>query len=124
MTAKVLIAEDEQNIAIALEYLMQREGYEVERVETGTEALERARAMHPDIILLDVMLPGRDGYDVCQTLRMDDATSQPKILMMTAKGGRNEREKGLAFGADDFIAKPFSTADLAARVRALLGGAG
>ncbi|HEU0220650.1 MAG TPA: response regulator [Paracoccaceae bacterium] len=121
MPKSVLIVEDEANIGIALEYLMRKDGYELRRVEDGEAALAAVEASPPDLILLDVMLPSRSGYDLCQTIRLNPALNRTKILLMTAKGGRNEREKGLALGADGFIAKPFATADLRAQVLRLLG---
>ena len=118
---RVLVVEDEDNIAIALDYLMTREGYAHDRVSSGTEAMARIRATHPDLVLLDVMLPGISGYEICQDVRMDPGLADVKILMMTARGSAMERRKGLALGADGFIAKPFELKDLRAEVRRLLG---
>ena len=119
---RVLIVEDEDNIAIALDYLMTREGYQHDRIANGREAMGRIRATHPDLVLLDVMLPEVSGYEICQDVRMDPALSDVKILMMTARGSSMERRKGLALGADGFIAKPFELKELRAEVRRLLGG--
>lgn len=121
---RVLVVEDEDNIAIALDYLMTREGYAHDRVANGAEALARIRATHPDLVLLDVMLPGVSGYEICQDVRMDPGLADVKILMMTARGSALERRKGLALGADGFIAKPFELKDLRAEVRRLLGEGG
>lgn len=121
MPKSVLIVEDEANIGIALEYLMRKEGYRLRRVGDGDAALAAVEADPPDLILLDVMLPTRSGYELCQTIRLNPALKATKILLMTAKGGRNEREKGLALGADGFIAKPFATEELRAQVHRLLG---
>jgi two-component system, OmpR family, phosphate regulon response regulator PhoB len=118
---RVLIVEDEDNIAIALDYLLTREGYEQDRVANGAEAMARIRAMHPDLVLLDVMLPEVSGYEICQEIRMDPALSDVKILMMTARGSAMERRKGLALGADGFISKPFELTELRAEVRRILG---
>lgn len=119
---KVLVVEDEDNIAIALDFLMTREGYAHERVANGAEAMGRIRSMHPDLVLLDVMLPEVSGYEICQDVRMDPGLSDVKILMMTARGSSVERRKGLALGADGFISKPFELKELRAEVRRLLEG--
>lgn len=119
---RVLVVEDEDNIAIALDYLMTREGYAHDRVSNGAEAMARIRATHPDLVLLDVMLPGVSGYEICQDVRMDPGLADVKILMMTARGSAMERRKGLALGADGFIAKPFELKELRAEVRRLIGG--
>jgi two-component system phosphate regulon response regulator PhoB len=116
----VLIVEDEDNIATALEYLMRREGYDHDRVADGAEALFRIRDSHPDLVLLDVMLPGASGYEICQGVRRDPDLADVKILMMTARGSAMERRKGLANGADGFISKPFELKELRDEVRRLL----
>lgn len=116
----ILVVEDEDNIALALDYLMTREGYAHERVANGGEAMARIRAMHPDLVLLDVMLPEMSGYEICQGMRLDPALADIKILMMTARGSAIERKKGLALGADGFISKPFELGELRAEVRRLL----
>lgn len=121
MPKSVLLVEDEDSIAFALEFLMKREGYKLHRVSDGSAALAAIAAERPDLVLLDVMLPKRSGYEVCQSIRLDPALRGVKILMMTAKGGETERRKGLALGADEFVTKPFSTKDLRERVRHLLG---
>jgi two-component system, OmpR family, phosphate regulon response regulator PhoB len=118
---RVLIVEDEDNIAIALDYLLTREGYEQERIANGAEAMDRIRAMQPDLVLLDVMLPEVSGYEICQEIRLDPSLSDVKILMMTARGSAMERRKGLALGADGFISKPFELTELRAEVRRILG---
>lgn len=122
MPKSVLVVEDEDSIALALEFLMGREGYELRRVGSGRAALEAIRERAPDLVLLDVMLPGCSGYEVCQAIRRDPALANTKILIMTAKGGEVERRKGLALGADAFVTKPFSTSELKATVRRLLHG--
>lgn len=118
----VLVVEDEDNIALALDYLMTREGYTHDRVANGSEALARIRAMHPDLVLLDVMLPEMSGYEICQGMRLDPDLADIKILMMTARGSAIERKKGLALGADGFISKPFELTELRSEVRRLLEG--
>jgi Response regulators consisting of a CheY-like receiver domain and a winged-helix DNA-binding domain len=122
MTKSVLLVEDEDNIAMALEFLMRREGYDFSRVATGPAALAAIAEKTPDLLLLDVMLPGLSGYDICQKVRLDPALAHVKILMLTARGGEMERRKGEALGADAFMAKPFSTEDLKRTVRDLIGG--
>jgi len=118
----VLLVEDEDAIAIALEYLIARQGYETRRVADGNAALEALEEAPPDLVVLDVMIPDRSGYEICQMIRRDTALKDVKVLMMTARGGEVERRKGLALGADAFLTKPFATADLTAQIRALLGG--
>ncbi|QYK41310.1 MAG: response regulator [Paracoccaceae bacterium] len=118
---RVLVIEDEDNIAIALDYLMTREGYEHDRVANGGEAMARIRDTHPDLVLLDVMLPEVSGYEICQGVRLDPDLSDVKILMMTARGSAIERKKGMALGADGFITKPFELKELRQEVRRLLG---
>lgn len=119
---RVLVIEDEDNIALALDYLMTREGYDHDRIATGSDALDRIRTTHPDLVLLDVMLPDVSGYEICQNLRKDPAFADVKILMMTARGSAIERRKGLALGADGFISKPFELKELRDEVRRMLNG--
>ncbi|WP_408633710.1 response regulator transcription factor [Pseudorhodobacter aquimaris] len=118
----VLVVEDEDNIALALDYLLTREGYSHDRVANGSEALPRIREMQPDLVLLDVMLPEMSGYEICQAMRLDPDMGAIKVLMMTARGSAIERKKGLALGADGFISKPFELGELRAEVRRLLEG--
>ena len=118
---KILVVEDEDNIAIALDYLMTREGYDHDRIANGAEAMERIRSTRPDLVLLDVMLPEVSGYEICQGVRLDPNLSNVKILMMTARGSAIEKRKGLALGADGFISKPFELQELRLEVRRLLG---
>ena len=120
MTARILVVEDEDNIATALEFLILREGYGHDRVASGAEALPRIRDTHPNLVLLDVMLPEVSGYDICEGIRTDPALRDVKVLMMTARGSAVERRKGLDRGADGFIAKPFELQDLRDAVRRLL----
>jgi DNA-binding response OmpR family regulator len=117
---RVLVVEDEDNIATALEFLIMREGYAHDRVASGADALSRIRDTHPDLVLLDVMLPEVSGYEICEGIRTDPSLSDIKVLMMTARGSTIERRKGLALGADGFISKPFELKDLRDEVRRLL----
>ena len=121
MTHKVLIADDEPNIVVSLEYLMKREGHAVSVARDGREALAAIRRERPDLVLLDVMMPAMSGFDVCQAVRADPALAGVRILMLTAKGRDTDLAKGTALGADAYMTKPFSTQELAARVRELLG---
>lgn len=120
MSQTVLIADDEPNIVISLEYLLQREGYHVLVARDGQEALDTVDLMRPDLVLLDVMLPKVSGFDVCQKLRADPALNRMRIVMLTAKGRDVEVSKGMALGADAYITKPFSTQELLAQVRSQL----
>jgi DNA-binding response OmpR family regulator len=121
MASKVLIVDDEPNIVISLEFLMRQRGYETRVARDGDEAIAEVESFEPDLVLLDVMLPRRDGFEVCQKLRAD-GWSELKIVMLTAKGRDVEIEKGLALGADTYVTKPFSTAELVARVGEMLEG--
>jgi two-component system phosphate regulon response regulator PhoB len=117
---RVLVVEDEDNIATALEFLILREGYAHDRVASGADALPRIRDTRPDLVLLDVMLPEVSGYEICDGIRTDPALARVKVLMMTARGSALERRKGMEHGADGFISKPFELKDLRAEVRRLL----
>ena len=118
----VLLAEDEDHIALALEHLLGREGYRLRRVATGNAALTALAEERPDLVVLDVMLPERSGYEICQIIRNDAALRDIKVLMMTAGGGEVERRKGLALGADAFLTKPFATRDLTRQIGQMLDG--
>ncbi len=120
MARTVLIVDDDENIGITLRYLMEGQGYEVDVARDGDEALSMVERTLPDLILLDVNMPKRDGYDVCQTLRANPVWQNIKIIMLSAKGRDIDVEKALALGADAYMAKPFSTRDLTAKVRAML----
>jgi DNA-binding response OmpR family regulator len=120
MSKRILIVDDEPNILISIEFLMKREGYDVAIARDGEEGLEAIRAQRPDLVVLDVMMPKRDGFEVCAQVRADQKLSGVRILMLTAKGREAEIKKGLALGADAYIPKPFSTHELVAKVRALL----
>ena len=120
MNKKILIADDEQNIVISLEFLMKREGFEVLVANDGEEAIRRIRADQPDLVLLDVMMPKKSGFEVCQEVKADPALGGVRILMLTAKGRDTEVAKGLALGADAYMTKPFSTRELVDKVRSML----
>lgn len=121
MTHKILIADDEPNIVISLEYLMKREGFDVSVARDGQEALDVAEKNRPDLILLDVMMPHKTGFEVCQALRAQPAFADVAIVMLTAKGRDTDIAKGMALGANAYMTKPFSTRDLVDKVRQLLG---
>lgn len=124
MPAKsVLLVEDEDNIALALEYLITRSGYRLRRVSDGNEAISALREEKPDLVVLDVMLPNRSGYEICQEIRRETGLKGIKVLMMTARGGEVEKRKGLALGADAFLTKPFATTELTREIQHLLGDA-
>ena len=120
MTKKILIADDEPNIVISLEFLLRREGYEVVVAQDGLEALAQVRAERPDMAILDVMMPHRNGFEVCQDLRQDPEFKDLRIMTLTAKGRDTEVSKGMALGADIYMTKPFSTKELIAKVKALI----
>jgi DNA-binding response OmpR family regulator len=124
MTKKILIADDEQNIVISLEFLMKREGFEVSIAVDGEEALSKIRDEKPDLVLLDVMMPRKSGFEVCQEVKSEPDLAGVRVLMLTAKGRDTEVAKGLAMGADGYMTKPFSTKELVAKVKDLLGIAG
>jgi two-component system, OmpR family, alkaline phosphatase synthesis response regulator PhoP len=123
MASRVLIADDEPNIVISLEFLMKQQGYETRVARDGDEALAEVESFRPDLVLLDVMLPRRNGFEVCQKLRADGWTDLT-IVMLTAKGRDVEIEKGLALGADAYVTKPFSTGELVERVAGMLEAGG
>ena len=120
MTRSVLVVDDEPNIVLSLEFLMKQANYEVRVARDGEAALAEIEQSPPDLVLLDVMMPKRDGFDVCQAVRANPALKDVRIIMLTAKGRDIEREKGLALGADDYITKPFSTREVLDRVKTYL----
>ncbi len=120
MPSRILIVDDEPSIVISLEYLMAREGFEVAVAGDGEAALAAVAARAPDLVILDVMMPKLNGFEVCQRLRAEPAWRGVKVLMLTAKGRESELQKGLSLGADAYVTKPFSTRDLVAEVRRLL----
>jgi DNA-binding response OmpR family regulator len=120
MAKKVLIVDDEPNIVLSLEFMMKKEGFEIAVAGDGDTALEMVASFSPDLVLLDVMMPNKSGYEVCQILRADPARAGLKIIMLTAKGRETEVAKGVALGADLYVTKPFSTKELVAQVKTLL----
>jgi DNA-binding response OmpR family regulator len=120
MKARILIADDEPSIVMALEFLFRQQGYDVDAVSDGGAVIERTLASRPDLVVLDVMLPNRSGFDLCRDLRADSRTAALRIVMLTAKGQRVEADAGLAAGADAYITKPFGTHELVDTVRTLL----
>lgn len=123
MTKKVLIADDEPNIVTSLEFLLEHNGYDVRVAHDGQEVLDQLPEYQPDLILLDVMMPVRNGFEICQTIRANPEWQGMKIVMLTAKGRDIEATKGLALGADAYVTKPFSTKELVERVKELLDDA-
>jgi DNA-binding response OmpR family regulator len=121
MAKRILIVDDEPNIVVPLEFLMKREGYDVSVAGDGQAALEALEGGAPDLVILDVMLPRMSGFEVCRKIRANSRFGGLRILMLTAKGRDSEMEKGLGLGADAYVTKPFSTRDLVAKVRSLLG---
>ena len=121
MAKRILIADDEPNIVVSLEFLMKQRGYDIRVVSNGAEALEAVAEFRPDLILLDVMMPRVSGYDVCQKVRENPEWQGIKIIMLSAKGRDVEVTKGIAIGADAYVTKPFSTRDLIAKVGEMLG---
>ncbi len=123
MGKKVLIVDDERNIVTALEYLLQKNGYEVRIAETGEDALAQLDTFRPDLVLLDVMMPKVSGYEVCQRVRSRPDWQGMKIVMLSAKGREVEVSKGMSLGADLYVTKPFSNTELVATIGRLLSGA-
>ena len=121
MTRKrILIVDDEPNIVLSLEFLMQREGYQVATAADGDAALEALAAQAPDLVILDVMLPKMNGFDICRRIKADPRWKGIRVLILTARGRDAEVSKGLGLGADLYVTKPFSTKELMAQVRELL----
>lgn len=120
MSKRILIVDDEVNIVISLEFLLEQAGYYVRVAHNGQEGLEKIATFEPDLVLLDVMMPHLNGFDVCQKVRENSAWNQIKIVMLTAKGREAEITKGLALGANAYIIKPFSTRELLAEVKRIL----
>jgi DNA-binding response OmpR family regulator len=120
VSASILIADDEPNIVLSLEFVLRQAGFRVRTVADGEAALAAIAQQPPDLVVLDVMIPGRDGYAVCQEIRANPALRSMRIIMLTAKGGDVQREKGLSLGADEYVTKPFSPRELVERVRRML----
>ena len=120
MSARIAVVEDEESLGVLLRYNLEAEGYAVDLIQRGDEADLRLKESVPDLLLLDWMLPGLSGVELCRRLRMRPETERLPIIMLTARGEEAERVRGLSVGADDYVVKPFSTAELLARVRAIL----
>jgi two-component system phosphate regulon response regulator PhoB len=120
MAATILIVEDETDLSELMRYNLEAEGFRVMGAESGDEAVERIRDGVPDLILLDWMLPGLSGIELCRRWRSREETARTPIIMITARGEEEERVRGLATGADDYVVKPFSMPELVARIQALL----
>lgn len=123
MAKRVLVVDDEPNIVLSLEFLMRRAGFEVAVARNGSEALAALEGAPPDLLLLDVMMPELDGFEVCEQVRARHDWKATRIIMLTARGRDQERERGLALGADAYVTKPFSTRELVEKVRQMLGEA-
>ena len=123
MAHKILVVDDEPNIVLSLEFLLKQAGFQVRTASDGEAGIAAMAAEAPDLVLLDVMMPRKNGYEVCQAIRANPAWKNIRIIMLTAKGREVEREKGMALGADDYITKPFSTQEVVGRVRELLAEA-
>lgn len=117
---RILAVDDEPNILLSLEYILEQEGYDIHVAHDGEEALELAEQIHPDLILLDVGMPRKDGYEVCRLLREREGLASTKVVMLTAKGQPLEKKKGLEVGADLYVTKPFSVEDLLEKIRVAL----
>ncbi|HEX8373724.1 MAG TPA: response regulator [Geminicoccaceae bacterium] len=124
MTKRVLVVDDEPNIVMSLEFLMRRAGFEVQVARNGREAIAALEGPPPDLMLLDVMMPEFDGYEVCERVRAREEWRATKIIMLTARGRDAERERGLKVGADAYVTKPFSTRELVEQAKRILGVAG
>lgn len=122
MAQTILIVDDAPNIVMPIEFLLEKNGFEVVTASSGEEALEKVLSKRPDLILLDIMLPGMDGYDICEIIRLKPEYNDIKVVFMTAKGRDVDVTKGLMLGADAYIKKPFTNADLIANIKSLLNG--
>jgi len=120
MPKEILIVDDEPSIVIPIQFLMQQQGYNVIVAENGHDALDMIYQYKPDLVLLDIMLPGIDGYEVCEIVRLNPELRDVRIIFLTAKGREVEIAKGLALGADAYITKPFSNAGLVAKVKTVI----
>ena len=120
MPKKILVVDDKANIVLSLEFLMNKAGYEVRTASDGEEALAAIDADPPDLILLDVNMPTKNGFEVCEAIRARNEWSHIRIIMLTAHGRDIEREKGLALGADDYLTKPFAIQEVVSKVQELL----
>ena len=123
MSQSILIVDDESYIVTSLSYVMKNAGFEVDSAGDGEQALEKVKANAPDLVILDIMMPKLDGFEVCKAIRANPDWNSVRIIMLTAKGRDSEREKGLELGADDYLTKPFSTRDILKRTKDVLAEA-
>ena len=123
MTKTVLLIEDEPNIIVAISFILQRAGWRVKTHSDGSTAFDAVKRESPDVIVLDVMLPGRSGFDILTDVRADEAQGATPVLMLTAKGQTKDRERAKALGATQFMTKPFANQEVLAAVEALAEGA-
>ncbi|MCK4722354.1 MAG: response regulator [Dehalococcoidia bacterium] len=123
MSKRILVIEDDPNTSMFVQYTLEQEGYQEVVAKDGLEGLKKAEYEHPDLIILDVMLPGLDGYEVCSRLRLKPETTNLPILMFSAKARQDDKDAGLRVGADDYLAKPADPSEIRAKVAALLGNA-
>ncbi len=121
MARSVLVVDDEPNIVLSLEYLLKQVGYDVHVARDGEAALSAIAEHRPGLVLLDVMMPKRDGYDVCRTIRASADWADMPVIMLTARGSDSDRQMGMDAGANEYITKPFSTRDVVEKVRHFLG---
>ena len=121
MPQTILVVEDEPNIVESLSFLMKKAGFVVRVARDGNTAIRTIESEAPDLVLLDIMMPRRDGYEVCRTIRANPDWDDVRIIMLSAKGRDLDRRKGLELGADDYITKPFSTREIVGRVQEILG---
>ncbi len=121
LSNKILVVDDEPNIVRALSFVFNKEGYDVSIAEDGDQAMKMIRSSKPDILILDVMMPNKSGYEVCREVKSDPELRDIHVVMLTAKGQEGDRETALSQGADEYISKPFSPIQILARVKELLG---
>jgi DNA-binding response OmpR family regulator len=117
----ILVVDDEPHVIKSLTFVLTKEGYEVDSAENGEDALTKIQQLKPGLVFLDVMMPKKNGYEVCQEVKKDPGLGDVYIIMLTAKGQEADREKGLSVGADEFMSKPFSPVGVVEKVRELLG---
>jgi len=118
---KILIVDDEPHVIRSLTFVLSKEGYEVSSAENGEDALAKIRQLKPNLVFLDVMMPKKNGYEVCQEIKKDSSMRDIHVIMLTAKGQETDREQGMGAGADEFMTKPFSPIGVLDKVRELLG---
>jgi len=120
-TAMILVVDDEPFIRRALTFVLNREGYETATAADGTEALDKIRTLRPRLVFLDIMMPGKNGFEVCREIKQDASLRSTHVILLTARGQESDRSAGLSAGADEYMTKPFSPAHIVAKVRDLIG---